>query len=122
VRDTICVWLTLLALADNQIRDEGAKALAEALKTNETVTHMDLFGVIANDCVWLTLLALADNQIRDEGAKALAEALKTNKSVTSIDFCSEKCVMVRLVVSDWRCLVVQAIELAMKAPKQCQRC
>jgi hypothetical protein len=30
-----------IAHADNQIGVEGARALAEALKTNETLTHVD---------------------------------------------------------------------------------
>jgi len=45
------------------------KALAEALKTNTSVTSINL----------------GFNSIGAEGMKALAEALKTNTSVTSID-------------------------------------
>jgi hypothetical protein len=37
----ICVLLIDIAHADNQIGDEGARALAEALKTNKAVTHVD---------------------------------------------------------------------------------
>jgi Ran GTPase-activating protein (RanGAP) involved in mRNA processing and transport len=75
--------------AGNQIGDEGAKALAEALKTNETITTVNLSGVrVVCGVSWLRLtfhwMRLQGNPIGDEGAKALAEALKTNKSVTNI--------------------------------------
>jgi hypothetical protein len=34
-----------IAHADNRIGDEGARALAEALKTNKTLTSINLEGV-----------------------------------------------------------------------------
>ncbi|CAE7866096.1 NLRC3, partial [Symbiodinium microadriaticum] len=49
------------------------KALANALKSNCSVTHIDL-----SDC-------LAGNWIRDQGAKALADALKSNCTVTHVN-------------------------------------
>ena len=49
--------------------DEAAMALANALKVNLTVTHIDL--------KW--------NQISDEGAMALADAPKVNSTVTYIN-------------------------------------
>ena len=49
-------------LFGNNIGDEGAKAIAEALKVNEVVTKL-----------WLN-----NNKIGDDGAKAIAEALKVN--------------------------------------------
>jgi Ran GTPase-activating protein (RanGAP) involved in mRNA processing and transport len=55
-----------LDLSYNSIGDDGAKALAEALKTNSTLTTLDL----------------QNNSIGPDGAKALAEALKTNSTVT----------------------------------------
>ena len=54
--------LTDIILDNNKIGDEGAKAIAEALKTNTTLIN----------------LKLSTNIIGDEGANALAEALKTN--------------------------------------------
>ncbi len=50
------------------IGDDGAKALAEALETNKTLTGLDL----------------AYNNIGDSGAKALAEALETNTTLTTL--------------------------------------
>ena len=49
-------------MENNAIGDEGAAALAEALKVNTALTWLDL----------------KDNEIGDEGAAALAEALKVN--------------------------------------------
>ncbi|KAG0050177.1 hypothetical protein BGZ83_005043 [Gryganskiella cystojenkinii] len=61
--------LTTLNLSNNKIGDIEAQALAEALKTNST----------------LTTLTLLYNQIRDIGAQALAEALKTNNTLTVLE-------------------------------------
>jgi NLR family CARD domain-containing protein 3 len=49
----------------NEIGDVGAKALAEALKTNATLLILDLLR----------------NNIEDEGAKAFGEGLKTNNTL-----------------------------------------
>jgi Ran GTPase-activating protein (RanGAP) involved in mRNA processing and transport len=81
--------LTLFALTVNRIGDEGARALAEALKTNKTLTLIDFrckkFVRVWRFCL-IDGVAYTDNRIGDEGARALAEALKTNKTLTSIDF------------------------------------
>jgi len=61
--------ITTLDLSYNDIGHEGAKALAEALKNNTTITTLDLVG----------------NPIGDEGPKALAEALETNMTITKLD-------------------------------------
>ena len=58
-----------LNLRWSKINDEGAKAIAEALKVNTSVTNLDLSGY----------------EISDEGAKAIAEALKENTTITSLD-------------------------------------
>jgi len=60
--------LTTLILWKNNIRDEGAKAIAEALKVNTV----------------LTVLYLGENNIGDDGAKAIAEALKVNAVKTTV--------------------------------------
>ena len=49
-------------------RNDGAKALADALKTNTSLT--DLY--------------LGQNEIESEGATALADALKTNRSLKDL--------------------------------------
>jgi Ran GTPase-activating protein (RanGAP) involved in mRNA processing and transport len=61
--------LTSLDLDSNQLGDTGAQALTEALKTNTTLTSLDLSG----------------NQLGDVGVQALAEALKTNTTLTRLN-------------------------------------
>ncbi|KAF9963988.1 hypothetical protein BGZ70_007073 [Mortierella alpina] len=61
--------LTTLSLRDNSIGDEGTKALAETLRTYAT----------------LTTLNLNNNSIGEGGAKALAEALKVNSTLTTLN-------------------------------------
>ncbi|KAL0243286.1 hypothetical protein GEMRC1_005847 [Eukaryota sp. GEM-RC1] len=61
--------ITSLELGSNSIGAEGAGALAESLKVNASVTSVNLW----------------NNSIGAEGARALADALKVNASVTNID-------------------------------------
>jgi Ran GTPase-activating protein (RanGAP) involved in mRNA processing and transport len=68
------ISVTNIDLSGNEISDEGASALADALKVNKSVTSIDL------SC----------NEISDEGASALADALKVNTSLTNIDLCYNK--------------------------------
>ena len=80
----------------NQIGAAGAVALAEALKTNQTLTWVDLFSnEIGNAGATalaealktnpgLSSINLGHNGIGNAGAAALAEALKTNQTLTSI--------------------------------------
>ncbi|KJE91472.1 hypothetical protein CAOG_009567 [Capsaspora owczarzaki ATCC 30864] len=51
-----------------KIGNDGAQAVAEALKVNTTVTHLDV----------------RENQIGDVGARAIAETLKVNKTVVEV--------------------------------------
>eukprot|EP01095_Lingulamoeba_sp_RSL-Kostka_P016222 TRINITY_DN785_c1_g4_i1.p1 TRINITY_DN785_c1_g4~~TRINITY_DN785_c1_g4_i1.p1 ORF type:complete len:277 (-),score=128.19 TRINITY_DN785_c1_g4_i1:22-852(-) len=57
--------LTHLVLSGNDISDPGCAAICEVLATNNTLTHVDL----------------SNNKIKDEGLKEVAKALKTNKSI-----------------------------------------
>ena len=90
--------LTLLDLRGNdRVGDAGAKLLAEGLKTNRTVTTLDLsdchisdegLGNIAealkvNKTLQKLLLGL-NPAVTPNGAKKLAEALKKNKSLRSV--------------------------------------
>ncbi|KOO27154.1 hypothetical protein Ctob_012414 [Chrysochromulina tobinii] len=91
--------LTELNLTGNNIGDEGAVAIAEALKVNAAVTNLFLIynnigdeGAIAiaealkvNAVV--TNLHLDANNIGAEGAKAIAEALKVNAVLTALGLC-----------------------------------
>ncbi|XP_004342433.2 hypothetical protein CAOG_08264 [Capsaspora owczarzaki ATCC 30864] len=58
-----------LLLWENRIGDAGAQAIAEALKVNTTMTH----------------LYLQRNQIGNAGAQAIAEALKVNTTLSEFD-------------------------------------
>ena len=82
----------------NSIGDDGAKAIAEALKVNPVLTELNLNGnfnigpegakAIAEALKVnpvLTTLSIWDNKIGNEGAKAIAEALKVNPVLTELD-------------------------------------
>ncbi|XP_026303365.1 NLR family CARD domain-containing protein 3 isoform X4 [Piliocolobus tephrosceles] len=60
-----------ISLAENQISNKGAKALARSLLVNRSLTSLDLRG----------------NSIGPQGAKALADALKINRTLTSLRTC-----------------------------------
>ena len=60
--------MTRIELSNNQIGDDGATALSEALKVNSTVTE----------------IRLDINVINDAGATALSEALKVNSTKAAI--------------------------------------
>ncbi|XP_027383460.1 NLR family CARD domain-containing protein 3 isoform X2 [Bos indicus x Bos taurus] len=64
--------LTTLDLRSNSIGPQGAKALADALKINRT----------------LASLSLQSNRIRDDGARCMAEALATNRTLSVLQFSS----------------------------------
>ncbi|MGC0372311.1 MAG: hypothetical protein DGJ47_001023, partial [Rickettsiaceae bacterium] len=89
--------LTELFFTFNHIKNEGAKALANLLNGNKTLTTLDLStnnigdeGSAAladslHENTTLTTLDLSENNIGDEGAAALAESLKENTTLTTLD-------------------------------------
>ena len=82
----------------NNIGDEGAGALSEALKTNTTLQSLELGGE-QEGCDDQTIVDVANNQhhqagniIGDDGTRALCEALKTNTTLQSLDLgCVQEC-------------------------------
>ena len=64
--------MTKLDLSRNFVGDSGAAGLAEALKSNTT----------------LTVLNMSNNDIDDAGTAGLAEALKSNTTLTDLDLSS----------------------------------
>ena len=60
--------ITDLNLNENNLKDVGAKAIAEALKVNTTLKVLDL----------------SLNYIGDEGAQALAEAIDANSTLEQL--------------------------------------
>jgi Ran GTPase-activating protein (RanGAP) involved in mRNA processing and transport len=89
----------ILDLRGNNIRGEGAKALADCLRTNRHLTSVCLewnnvgllnYGVNAlaqslESNVSITKLDLRNNRISAEGGYALARAIKVNRTLTTID-------------------------------------
>uniref|UniRef100_F6PIA9 NLR family CARD domain containing 3 n=1 Tax=Ornithorhynchus anatinus TaxID=9258 RepID=F6PIA9_ORNAN len=63
-----------LSLAENEISNKGAKALARSLMVNRSLTTLDLRG----------------NSIGPQGAKALADALKINRVLMSLNLQNNK--------------------------------
>lgn len=63
---------------DNQIADEGAKAFADGIKENKTLSILDL-------CKFKFLKNADKNKIHSEGIKALAESImNNNKTLTKL--------------------------------------
>jgi hypothetical protein len=92
-----------VSLGDTCIGDPGVSALAEALKTNVTITTLDLSYNVIGDAGAQALasglkgrnsvvakLNLFGNSIGDLGAAALADALATNTSITTIYLANNK--------------------------------
>ncbi|KJE97750.1 hypothetical protein CAOG_07854 [Capsaspora owczarzaki ATCC 30864] len=85
-----------LDLNQEQIGDAGARAIAEALKVNKTLTSLNLgWNQIGSDGAQeiaealkvnttLTKLYLESNEIANAGALAIAEALKVNRTLTEL--------------------------------------
>ena len=74
---------------DNDIGNEGAKALRESLKINTSLTSVNLGGdeKIRNEnerIEWKRNDKWIVNQIGDEGAKSVSESLKINTSLTEL--------------------------------------
>ena len=88
--------LTNLGLVNNNIGDEGAKALAAALRVNAVLKSLDVGGNEIGDegaaaiaealqgNEVLTNLNLTDNDIHNEGATVIAEALRGNGVLTTL--------------------------------------
>jgi Ran GTPase-activating protein (RanGAP) involved in mRNA processing and transport len=90
--------LSSIFLEDNNLEDEGAKALATVLSKNETLTACDiasnnigplgiaaLSSVLALEKCRLVSFKLSDNFAGDDGAASLAESLGVNTSLTLLD-------------------------------------
>ena len=85
-----------LDLAHRKIREEGAFALASALKTNSTVTGLNVCGndisargiealvVALKTNSTLTTLEISENEIDATSIAVLADALKTNSTLTHL--------------------------------------
>ena len=82
---------------DNDIGAEGATQISETLKTNTTLTSLDLLGddkdnnKQVNVLKWKTnpIKQWTDNRIGEEGAKKICESLKTNTTLASLNLTSD---------------------------------
>ena len=96
--------LTKISLANNELGEEGTKAICEALKQNKQnkiLKELDLSGFMGTNIGGaagamhvadmlgvdgaLTKLSLASNYLKEEGTKAICEALKQNKTLKELD-------------------------------------
>ena len=87
-------------VSDNGIGGAGAASIAEALKSNTTITIVNLMsecragaGMLCarlfEVCGWRCRSCVSDNGIGGAGAASIAEALALNTTITSVDLGSE---------------------------------
>lgn len=75
----------------NEIGNDGAKCIAEALKENKSVVDFNLFLLYTTTITiyfWISFLYiffLKDNKIGEEGGRAIEEALEKNTSITKLN-------------------------------------
>jgi hypothetical protein len=77
----VILHLVLTPTANN-IGNDGTIKLSEALKSNSSLTRLDLS---CNSLIVASFSRIADNNIGSKGAIGLSEALKANTSLTSLD-------------------------------------
>ena len=84
----------MIGVADNKIGNDGARALAGALKMNKSLVDIGLGGekkcrahlfFVTKRELILVLLRCSENKIGDGGAAALAEALAVNASAKRLE-------------------------------------
>ena len=85
--------LTIIKSTGNNIEARGAMSLSDALKSNTTLTKLDLFGegkrnntqmASINNTHVLTIIKPSDNDIGVTGATSLSDALKSNTTLTKL--------------------------------------
>ena len=89
-------FLFLFTSTDNNIGGTGATSLSELLKSNTTLTELNLSGEdkrnakdIHQPITLLFLLSLTDNYIGERGATSLSESLKSNTTLKKLDLWGE---------------------------------
>ena len=82
-------------ITDNGIGEEGAKVMSKMMKTNTTLTSLNLCseeekkkqgGEGRENNVNL----FPDNEVKEEGVKAISEMLKVNTTLTSLSLSCEE--------------------------------
>ena len=96
---TIHSFPFLFTSTGNKIGDKGATPLSEALKSNTTLTQLNLSGEdkrrhtkdIHQQFTFSFHFTKTGNEIGDVGATSLSEALKSNTTLTELDLsCEDK--------------------------------
>ena len=77
-----------LRWTDNKIGRDGVRILAEALKTNITLTELDLssavkMAIIINNDIMSITTTRTENDIGREGVRMLSEVLKVDSGIFS---------------------------------------
>ena len=81
----------------NEIGDTGATSLSESLKSNTTLTELNLLGEdkgrhaekTINKSLFPFLITSSGNEIGDIGVSSLSEALKSNTTLTQLKLASD---------------------------------
>ena len=75
------------SITRNKIGPDGARAIAEALKTNTTLTQLNLDVMEMNSvsCDLDINSQFPGNKIGPDGTKTIAEVLKTNTTLTQLN-------------------------------------
>ena len=93
LRQQITFFPFLFTTTGNSIEDAGVTSLSESLKSNTTLTELDLsctykkrhtqMASIYNP-LFSFLITSTDNKIGNTGATSLSEALKSNTTITEL--------------------------------------
>ena len=88
----------LITSTGNKIGDTGATSLSEALKSNTTLTQLNLGGedkrrktqkTLIDNSLFSILITSTGNNIGDTGAASLSESLKSNTTLTELNLDGE---------------------------------
>ena len=93
INNSLFSFLTMIT--DNKIGETGATSLSEALKSNITLTELNLCGednrkkthkrTSINNSLFSFLTTITANSIGETGATSLSEALKSNTALTKLN-------------------------------------
>ena len=98
-RNPSTIHSILFTSTDNNIGDTGATSLSEALKSNKTLTQLNIEGqykrkntqkTSINNSLFPILFSSTDNKIRRAGAISMSDALKSNTTLTALNWSNDK--------------------------------
>ena len=104
--------LTAVNLAAETVSDDGVRALAEALKTNSTVTALNLLTRCARSSNrTITALFLGANSVGAAGAQTILPAVRSNFVVTTLDLSSNSIGDTQLAAEALKCPALTQLDL-----------